>query len=229
MDNIKKTEDFFNRWKEYHQIVAELDSYKFIAVVLQDEIRGHVLDVGNGGVFNYDVSKADKIVVVDIAEELVNRKDGPPNVTFKWGDATKLPIESGTFDTVLLQLLLHHLAENNIATTRARTCAAIGEAYRVLKPGGRLVILESCLPKPVEIAEKILFPVFRMFVKAINHPIVFQWNWNSLAGFTRAAGFSQVELTRVSLGRWVIQLGHKWPTALTPIRIYKIVAHKPVR
>jgi SAM-dependent methyltransferase len=227
LDNSRKNQEFFNQWDDYHSLVEELDTYKRTAAALQGEVRGRVLDVGNGGVFNYDTSVADSVVAVDIAEELVQKQDWAPNVSFRWGDATRLPVQDNEFDTCVLQLLIHHLAEKDYAETERRTRACIAESYRALAPGGRLVILESCLPKPVEVVERLTLPLFRRFLDRIDHPIVFQWHWRSLARFVRAAGFEQVELIEVPLGKLVIQLGRKWPTALTPIRVYKIIGHKP--
>ena len=225
MTNSKTTRTFFNQWDDYHRLVNQLDSYLFISAALRGELRGHAVDVGNGGVFNYDVPALDKLVIVDIAEDLTKKTVLAPNVSFQYGNAVALPLDTGQFDTVLLQLILHHLAEYSVEVTRERSRRAIAEAWRVLKPGGRLVILESCLPKYWEIMERWLFPAFSMFLT--RHPLVFQWNWNSLADFCREAGFAEVLLTRVPQGRWIIQLGRKWPTALTPIQIYKLVAHKP--
>lgn len=227
MDNLQKTQEFFNKWSGYHHLINGLDTFRFMAEALQGEIHGKVLDIGNGGVFNYDVECADELVVVDLAEELVRKQDWPPHMTFKWGDATALPVEGNLFDTCLLQHLIHHLAEANFAITRRRVQVSIQETFRVLKPGGKLVILESCLPKLWEVAERMVFPAFRLFLERIHHPMVFQWNWNTLARFVRGAGFIDVGLTRVRLGRWGIQLGRRWPTALSPTRAYKIVAYKP--
>ena len=228
-ENLQKTQDFLSQWGGYHQLVNELDTYRHTTAALSGEIHGRLLDVGNGGVFNYDLNAAKEIVVVDLSEELVNSPTKPANVTFIWGDATSMPVDNNSFDTCLHQFLLHHLAEKSFAVTRQRTQQAIREAYRALKPGGRLVLIESCLPAPWEWAERLLFPVFRRVVARMGHPIVFQWNWNQLAGFARDVGFEKVELTRVSLGKWIIQLGRRWPTALTPVRVYKIVAHKPAK
>ena len=207
-------------------MVESIDSYRLISRALNEEISGDVLDVGNGGVFNYDVGQATRIVVVDIASELSQRTDWPPNAEFRWGGATELPVEDGSFDTCLLQLIVHHLAETSYSVTRRRSRAAIQEAFRAVRPGGKVVVLESCLPAAWEQAERCLFPAFRFVLQRINHPLVFQWSAASLVAFMQQTGLERVRNQNVPLGRWVIQLGVKWPTALTPVRVHKIVGYK---
>jgi ArsR family transcriptional regulator len=55
------------------------------------------------------------------------------NITWKKGELEKLPIDSKTMDVALLSQALHH------ATVPSQ---ALGEAVRILKPGGRLLILD---------------------------------------------------------------------------------------
>jgi ArsR family transcriptional regulator len=55
------------------------------------------------------------------------------NITWKKGELEQLPIEDGSIDVALLSQALHHAAE---------PAAALSEAARVLKPGGRLLILD---------------------------------------------------------------------------------------
>lgn len=55
------------------------------------------------------------------------------NVTWKKGELEKLPIDSQSMDVALLSQALHHAAN---------PAAAIQEAARILKPGGRLLILD---------------------------------------------------------------------------------------
>jgi ArsR family transcriptional regulator len=55
------------------------------------------------------------------------------NITWKKGELEKLPIDSATMDVALLSQALHHAADPALA---------LGEAARILKPGGRLLILD---------------------------------------------------------------------------------------
>jgi ArsR family transcriptional regulator len=55
------------------------------------------------------------------------------NITWKKGDIEKLPIDSESIDVALLSQALHHAAEPS---------QALDEAVRILKPGGRLLILD---------------------------------------------------------------------------------------
>ena len=58
---------------------------------------------------------------------------GFAHCTVRLADMYRLPLADATFDTVVLQMVLHH------AETPA---AALAEAARVLRPGGRLVVID---------------------------------------------------------------------------------------
>jgi len=67
------------------------------------------------------------------AEELRAQGGGPTIVELRQGDAQALPFADASFDTVVCTLALCTIPNDR---------RAIAEAYRVLRPGGRLLLLE---------------------------------------------------------------------------------------
>ena len=97
------------------------------------------------------------------------------------GTAERLPLADGSADAVVSTLVLCSVA---------RPAAALAEARRVLRPGGRLVVLEHvAAPEGT---------VLRRLQRALRRP----WGWvadgcrpdQDTAAAIRAAGFASVEL-----------------------------------
>jgi ubiquinone/menaquinone biosynthesis C-methylase UbiE len=82
--------------------------------------------------------------VVDILrvqlDNLARKLPGDPRVGLIQGDSAALDIASGAYDQALLFFLLHEQPED----VRKRT---LSEALRVVKPGGKLVIVDYHRPK----------------------------------------------------------------------------------
>ena len=89
--------------------------------------------LGTGG--SLDVVDVLKVQLDNLARKLT----GDPRVGLIQGDSSALDIPSATYDQVLLFFLLHEQPDD----VRRRTLA---EALRVLKPGGRLVIVDYHRP-----------------------------------------------------------------------------------
>jgi ArsR family transcriptional regulator len=97
------------------------------------------------------------------------------NITWKKGELEHVPIETGSMDVALLSQALHHATEPT---------EALSEALRILKPGGRLLILDLRPHDETWVREKL---GDRWFGFSDEH----------LSGLLTRAGFSDV---RVALG-----------------------------
>ena len=80
-----------------------------------------------------------EVVGVDIVPELLElaRAHAPANVTFVEGDATNLPLDSGSFDLSCTRRTLHHIAHPE---------RALGELARVTAAGGRIFVDDQIAP-----------------------------------------------------------------------------------
>jgi ubiquinone/menaquinone biosynthesis C-methylase UbiE len=118
---------------------------RMLADDLQLRPGDRVLDVGCGPgrlarVFAERVAPTGAVDGIDAATEMINRarrqaRKRSAAVTFQVAFAQDIPFPDATFDAVGCTLALHHVAQDDQRT-------AVAEMYRVLKPGGRLLIAE---------------------------------------------------------------------------------------
>jgi len=64
-----------------------------------------------------------------------------PDIQFEEGDAAEMPFQDGYFDSLGITFGIRNLVYANTSATRH-----LSEINRVLRPGGQLVVLESCRP-----------------------------------------------------------------------------------
>lgn len=100
-----------------------------------------VADIGCGeGYLTLEAARwARTVVAIDRSEEVLQRAKAlaarrrVANVQWKKGDLARLPLSDGSMDVALLSQALHHATDPELA---------LAEAVRVLKPGGRLLVLD---------------------------------------------------------------------------------------
>ena len=223
-DSIKKNVGFFDSNPDYKKYVNEFEVYRYSTMTINQSINTGIrelLDIGNGGIINYDASKIGNITALDLFFD-ENQTPEYSNVKFKKGSALDIPFENGKFDMVLMQNLLHHVIGKNIKESKKMLERAITESYRVLKPHGKLLILESTVPAWFYIIESMAFPLFAR-LNPLKHPATFQYTQECIKEAAESKGFTLLEYVNVPKGRYIIQLGFKFPSALTPVRITKFV------
>lgn len=121
-----------------------------------------VLDLGSGAGFDCflaarKVGESGKVVGVDMVTEMVEKaeknaqKYGYGNVEFKLGEIEKIPVPDETFDIVISNCVI------NLSPDKDKVFA---EAYRVLKPGGRMfvsdIVLLEDLPEEIKNDKNLL-------------------------------------------------------------------------
>ena len=101
-----------------------------------------VLDLGSGAGFDVllaakEVGRTGRVTGIDMTPEMVEKAERNAidhkalNVEFRLGEIENLPVESGTIDVVLSNCVI------NLSPDKE---SVYGEIFRVLKPGGRIVI-----------------------------------------------------------------------------------------
>jgi SAM-dependent methyltransferase len=224
--NAAKNAGFFHGNERYAGRVDSLDTYRNVRRAIDREIAGtrRLLDVGNGGVFDYDTRLAGRVVGVDLFLE-----GTPPHladhITLRCGDALALNEREEAYDTVLEVFLLHHLVGVDTNSTLANIRQALAEAHRVLEPGGRLVVVESCVSARAFAIERRLFGALRGLARTplVSHPATLQFPSAIIAGLIRDR-FANASIQPIAVGRWILQFGVRWPIALTPARPYLFTA-----
>lgn len=228
--SVEKNISFFKEnLNAYGGHVEALDTYRYIREYTNHALAGvdRLLDIGNGGVFDYDVQTVRELVAVDLFLEDLPEAALPSHVQVKNGSALDLPESDCSFDGVLMCMLIHHLIGKTLAECRSNVSRAIAEAFRVLKPGGKLVVVESCVPAWFYAFERVVFPLASKVIEAtIQHPATLQFPAPYIATMLKEHT-KDVVVTPIPLGRWVLQYGFKYPSALTPVRPYRFVATRP--
>ncbi len=221
---------FRNHHTGYARYIQELDTYQAIRRSTDEAIRGIgcLLDIGNGGVFDYETSLVGRIEALDLfLEDFQEGGVVPGNVTFRTGSALEIPSPSAAYDGVLMVMLIHHLVAGTVRESLRNARRAFSEAWRVLRPGGRLIIVESCVPRWFYQFERLVFPVAAPIIgRLLDHPATIQYPPSLVAGLLAEATGSPVETARIPKGVWVLQYGFKVPALLTPACPYRFVVHK---
>lgn len=97
------------------------------------------LGAGEGAISQLMAQRAKRVIAIDNSEKMVEfgaglaRQHGIGNMEYRLGDLEDVPIRSGTVDLAFLSQALHHARHPQ---------RAVEEARRILKPGGRIAVLD---------------------------------------------------------------------------------------
>ncbi|MCH7543142.1 MAG: metalloregulator ArsR/SmtB family transcription factor [Proteobacteria bacterium] len=130
------------RWNEIRKLyVAEAEVEKALLEAMGMEGVADFLDIGTGTgrILELFGDKVERGLGIDLSREMLAlaranlERAGLGNCRVRHGDMYKLPAPSASFDAAVIHQVLHYADD---------PAAAIAEAARVLRPGGRLVIVD---------------------------------------------------------------------------------------
>ncbi|MBL9189229.1 MAG: metalloregulator ArsR/SmtB family transcription factor [Opitutaceae bacterium] len=113
--------------------------------------------------------------MVEVGAELA-RKNGLANLAYKLGDIEAVPLPEKSVDLAILSQALHHARHPQVA---------VDEAFRILRPGGQIVVLDLN-EHAFEKARELYADVWLGFKESALH------------GFLKSSGFVKVEVTAVA-------------------------------
>ncbi len=148
-----------------------------------------VLDLGSGAGFDCflaarRVGEKGKVIGVDMTPEMIDKarknakKGGFSNIEFRLGEIEKLPVEDGSVDVLISNCVI------NLSPDKPRVFC---EAFRVLKPGGRLMVSDIVLRR--ELPEAILNSV-SAYVGCISGAV----SKDEYLDAIKNAGFSEIDV-----------------------------------
>jgi ubiquinone/menaquinone biosynthesis C-methylase UbiE len=121
------------------------------------------------------------MVGVDGSLGMLRRAQGKsPNIGWVHADAAALPLHSVSFDFISCQYAFHHFRDK---------AAMLGEAFRVLRGAGRLVIYNLC---PQEMPDWIYYAYFP---EARRRDLADFWSPDQITAAMRSVGFAAVMAT----------------------------------
>lgn len=140
------------------------------------------LGAGEGLISQLMARRAEKVWCIDSSARMVEvgaelaAKNGLANLEYRLGDMEEVPLPDRSVDLALLSQALHHARRPQVA---------VREAFRILRPGGQVVVLDL-KEHEFERARELYADVWLGFTETALH------------GFLKKAGFQQVEVNTVA-------------------------------
>ena len=181
------------RLKRQADVFLPLDKYCWEAAGLTSGMS--VIDLGCGsGVVSCELARIaypGKVTGIDLSESMLEQArwfqdcNQVNNITFQQGSAYELDFPDASFDFVNVRLLFQHLDEPS---------RVLAHLYRLLKPDGRLCVLDADDGGVIFYPEPDSFTAFRQAVVAAQQarggdPFV----GRKLGSYLHAAGFTEVK------------------------------------
>ncbi len=219
-DRISHRYDLLNRMLSFGQ---DIKWRKKVATLLKDTPDQHLLDLATGtGDLLISLCKNSKLIVaavgldmsgnmLKIGQKKLIKENLGQLASMVRGNAEMLPFQDNSYDIITISFGIRNVTDVN---------KSLKEMYRVLKPGGRVLILEFSLPENSFVRNSYLF-YFRYvlpFVGSIISGDSYAYKYlnktvetfpfgEKFCNLMRNVGFEKVHATPLTLGVATIYQG----------------------
>ena len=150
--------------------------------------------------------------MLDLASKKIEKQNLQKEVQLKWGDAMHLSYPNQSFDVVTIAFGLRNVPDAD---------QVLKEIFRVLKPNGKVGILETSQPTNsiIKLGWKMYFKLFPSFAKLMRANVSdYQYLSHTTAKFVSAVqlkqmleknGFENIKISKLNFGAGAIHIGIK--------------------
>jgi demethylmenaquinone methyltransferase/2-methoxy-6-polyprenyl-1,4-benzoquinol methylase len=212
-DGVAKRYDFINDLLSLNRTKA----WRKVATAIIAPRKGmKILDIaaGTGSSSRPLADAGAEVIALDFSQGMLDAgRKRHPDLTFVQGDALKLPFEKNEFDVATISFGLRN-------TNNAKD--ALADALRVVKPGGRMVVVEFSHP-----TNRIFRTIYMKYLmralpaiakKTSSNPDAYVYlaesiqawpDQRGLASVMESAGWEKVTWSDLTFGIVAIHVGHK--------------------
>jgi ubiquinone/menaquinone biosynthesis C-methylase UbiE len=148
--------------------------------------RARILDLGCGDGSHFPVlARGGSVVGMDTSLELIRLAAGGLVVA---AEGEHMPFREGAFDLVYISHVLHHAAD---------PLAVMSEVRRVLRPGGAMLVIETCEDNPLMRLARNLWPRWE------SVPVRSRFRYATLVADIRRSGFEVRATEQFNVVYWV--------------------------
>ncbi len=183
-----------------------------------------ILDIATGtgdlAILAEESISPSQIIGIDISDKMlkvaktkVDKLNKSDKISFVNADCAELPFKDNTFDAVISAFALRNFEHLN-------TC--ISEMYRVLRPQGKIVIIDLCNPVKAPMKQlfwcykKLVMPIIGHFIAHVDSPYKYLPHsmsiipqGNDMCKIFSSAGFENMDYKRLKFQMCILYSGNK--------------------
>ncbi len=202
-----KNNNYFETWQP--DAFADQANYqKTLRFFSSPFICGDVLDIGCGSRVYYNCKNLRSWTGIDVSMAMMDKvvffdEISSEKIKMSQGDAVEPEFDDNSFDTICSFFVIHHLARKNEIESRRRVLSALQNAYRMLRPGGTLVVAENAAG-PFERPYHLFYSLFYSAAKKLfKIEMPYFWRKKDFIEISREAGFSEVQYMHTKIDEWI--------------------------